>query len=102
PCRRRVTAVSVRSTPVRQLPAFSAPLRLPAGPPDSLCIPNRTPGYDPQSAGPLRFLAPLLVRAAPLYPGEPRDYLPMVDRLPLIRSPLVLASPNLGGWPLPS
>src|SRR5688572_10150263 len=34
-------------------------------------------GVRPQSAGPLRFLTPLLVRAAPLYPGEPRRYPPM-------------------------
>jgi len=59
-------------------------------------------GGRPQSTGPLRFLTLLLVRAAPLYPGEPRDYQPMVDRLALIRSSLVQASLILGSWPLPS
>jgi len=58
-------------------------------------------GVRPQSVGSLRFLTVLLVRAAPLYPGEPSDYRPMGDRLAVIRSPLVQASPNLGGWPLP-
>lgn len=95
-------AGALRSTAVRQLHRYYDPLRLPTGPRDSLCIPNHTSGYDPQSVGPLRFLTLLWVRAAPLYPGEPRDYPPMVDRLALIRSPLVLASPFLGGWPLPS
>jgi hypothetical protein len=70
-------AGALRSTTVRQLRRYYDPLRLPAGPPDSLCIPTRTLGYDPQSAGSLRFLTLLLVRAAPLYPGEPTDYQPM-------------------------
>lgn len=90
-------AGALRSTTVRRLRRYYDPLRLPTGPPDSLCISNRTPGHNPQSVGSLRFLPLLLVRAAPLYPGEPRDYQPMVDRLTLIRSPLVLGSPILGG-----
>ena len=67
----------LRSTTVRRLRRYYDPLRPPAGPLDSLCIPNRASGYDPQSAGSLRFLTVLVVRAAPLYPGEPKDYRPM-------------------------
>ena len=95
-------AGALRSTTVRRLLHYYGPLRLPTGPFDSLCIPTRLAGYDPQAVGPLRFLTLLLIRAAPLYPGEPSDYQPMGDRLALIHSPLVQASLVLGSWPLPS
>ena len=95
-------AGALRSTAVTPLRRYYGPLRLPAEPSDSLCIPSRRVGYDPLLAGSLRFLTLLSERAAPLYPGEPSDYWPMADRLALIHSSPVLASPSLAGWPLPS
>ena len=61
----------LRSPGITPLRRYYAPVRRPAVPPPSLCIPREPWEHDSPHAGPLRFLCSRSGRAVPLYPGGP-------------------------------
>jgi len=87
------TAGPLRSTGITPLPCYYGPLRLPTNPLTGLWIPLLPPGYEPQPAGPLRFLYLSFAARCPL---SPRWVVPLHL---LIASRGVLASSIPKDWP---